>query len=808
MSPRLRPFGATFAAVALLALSACASNGKRAPTDGPVTIVGNVATIPTAEARVRVSAPVPGALRVQLSPAGDAPPVVTSFAVDPAVLAAPGALTVDEADGVVTVHAGAAAVRVTRSPLRIALLDADGAVVAGQTGATTFSGPPAVTWSLAAGTQVFGLGDKAGTYDRRGFGYDLWNSDRYGWEAERTDPLYKSIPFVLFLDGARAHGLFVDNASRSYFDVGLTDAGRLLVQAAHAPEWDLYLFPGPSPREVVAAYTAVTGRTPLPPRWTLGYHQSRYSYMTEAEVREVAARLRADQIPTDALWLDIDYQQGNAPFTVNAGTFPTFGAMVSDLLAADLRTVVITDPHVKQLAGYAPYDTGLAADAFVRTKDGQLYVGNVWPGASVFPDFGLASVRTWWGGLYQPFVSQGIAGFWNDMNEPAIFGGAMPDDTPHRQDGGGTVDHLAFHNAYGSMNVRATYDGVRALRPGARPFVLTRAAYAGAQRWAASWTGDNRATRAHLAITIPQLVNLGVSGYANMGADVGGFVGCPDAELLVEWHELGALQPFFRNHAEKGSCRREPWVHGAAVEARIRAAIERRYRLLPYLYTAFEETSRTGLPVMRPLWLEYPADASARANRRAYLLGQDLLVAPKLDEGTAPWQVTLPAAPWWDTATGALVPAGGAVTVTPLAGEGLRVFARAGAIVPSQPVAQSAAAAPAGALTVDVWPGASCAGGLYLDAGDGFGYAAGELRRVAYACTPEAAGIAVTSQTAAGSYPTWWTSTRLVVHGVPAQPTSVLLGGATPPWSYDADAKALTVTLAGAGADWTVRAGW
>ncbi|MFO0582563.1 MAG: glycoside hydrolase family 31 protein [Anaeromyxobacter sp.] len=794
-------------AVALAFAASCGSHAKKAPQE-PVTVEGNVVTIPTAEGRVRVSAPLPGALRVQVSPPGQAAPTVTSFAVDPATVASPGAVTVDEANGFVTVKAGDAAVRVRRAPLRVALLDAAGAVVAEQPLGSTFSPPLSTTWSLRPGTQVFGLGDKAGTYDRRGFGYDNWNSDHYGWDAARLDPLYKTIPFLMFLDGGNAHGYFLDNPSRSYFDVGFSDLGRVKIDVARAPVWDLYLFPGPDPKAVLAAYTALTGRTPLPPRWALGYHQSRYSYLTSTEVRDVAAKLRADAIPADAIWLDIDFQLGNRPFTVDPAAFPDFPAMVTDLTSAKLRTVVITDPHPKQEVGYAPYDSGLAADVFVRKSDGQLFVGNVWPGASVFPDFGLQSVRTWWGGLYGSFVGQGVAGFWNDMNEPAIFASSMPDDTPHRLDGGTTVDHLTFHNAYGLMNARATHEGVLALRPGVRPFVLTRAAYAGAQRWAASWTGDNKATREHLAITIPQLVNLGVSGYAFMGADVGGFVGCPDDDLLVEWTELGALQPFFRNHSEKGSCRREPWVRGAAVEARIRAAIERRYRLLPYLYTAFEETARTGLPVMRPLWLAWPGDAAARANARAYLLGPDLVVAPKLDAGVSSWQVTLPAADFFDTATGALVAGGGSVTVTPVAGEGVRLFARAGAIVPSQPVTATAAETPAGPLTVDVWPGAACAGALYLDAGDGFGQAAADARRVAYACTPGTASVTVTSQTAAGTYPTWWSETRLVVHGVPSAPVTVKKGDAAVPFTYDAAGKAATVTLAGGGADWAVQLAW
>jgi alpha-glucosidase len=763
------------------------------------------ATTP-ADAIVRVSAPAADVMRVQLSPVGQPPPSVTSFAVDPTALSTPVPVTVEEDGGVTTYRTAAMGVRVSHSPLRVDLIDASGAVVAGLPSPVAFSPRPSVTWTLGPSTHVYGLGDKVKSFDRRGQRYTLWNFAPFSWD-ESSDPLYKSIPFLLFLDVGRAHGLFIDNPARASVDVGASDHDRLLYEADRAPEWDLYLFAGPAPKDVLAAYTKITGRMPLPPRWALGYHQSRWSYMSEAEARAVAGQLRSDQVPADAIWLDIDFQQDFESFTVNSTTFPNFGPMVADLLAENIHTVVITDPGIKRQPGYAPYDSGEAANVFVQTDGGSEYVGEVWPGACVFPDFSLTRVRVWWGELYQPFVGQGVAGFWNDMNEPDIFLGVMPDDTPHRLDDGTTFDEVTAHNTYGLLNARATHDGLMVLRPAARPFVLTRAAYAGAQRWAASWTGDNTATRSHLAVTIPQLLNLGVSGYSFVGADVGGFFGCPDPDLLTEWTELGAFQPFFRNHSAQGTCRREPWANGTAQEARIRAAIERRYRLLPYLYTVFEEAARTGLPVMRALWLEYPADTSTYTNDRTFLFGHDLLVAPKLVAGTVPWQVTLPAADWWDTSNGLFVPGGGEVTVTPAAEESVRLFARAGAIIPQQPVTQSADVAPSGPLTLDVWPGGQCSGALYLDAGDGYGYETGDLRRVAFACVASASGISVSSSSV-GAFATWWSSTYVVVHGVPRTPTAVASGGLQPSWQYDSVSQTLTVMLPGDAADWALTANW
>jgi len=761
-------------------------------------------------AHVRATVTAADVIRVQAWPLGAAVPE-SSFAVEPAARAAAGAprFTVEEDAEAVTLRTAAVALRIVRRTLEFSLQDAAGAPLLEQLGPVAWRAPGqggTITFRLSAGDHAYGLGDKARGFDRRGQAFDLWNYDAFGWGGE-TDPLYKSIPFLVLLRDGRARGLFVDSAARAHVDVGARDPGRLVWEVERGA-LDLTLFAGPEPKRVVAAYAGLTGRTPLPPRWALGYHQCRYSYESEAEVRALVERFRAASIPLDVVWLDIDYQDGFAPFTVDRKRFPSFERMVADLRAAGVRTVAITDPHIKVTPGQEPYASGLAGDHFIGNGMGQPFTGQVWPGLSAFPEFTLARTRAWWGGLYRSFVAAGLAGFWNDMNEPALFNvrKTMPDELEHRLEGGGTADHVAIHNAYGLLNAEATHDGLLALRPEARPFVLTRAAYAGAQKFAATWTGDNVAGRAGMALSIPTLVNLGVSGYAFAGADVGGFTGCPDPELLDAWMELGAYQPFFRNHSVKGSCRREPWVDGPEHERRRRAAVEERYRLLPYLYTVFEEASRTGLPVMRPLWLEYPAEASTWTNARAFLLGRELLVAPRLVEGEGAYAVDLPAGSWFDTRTGAPV-LGGRVEVTPRAGESVRVFARAGAIVPEAPVVRHADDRPAGPLTVQVWPGPDCQGSLYLDAGDGFGYREGALRRVAFRCQAGPEGVTV-SAASRGDFPTWWTSTQVVVHGVPRTPRlgRAPLDAAAP--IHDPAAGSATVSLPGAGADWSLEVKW
>lgn len=758
--------------------------------------------IATAEGRVRVTLLAPNSVRCVITRSATGP-VPASFAVESTAASPPSfPFSSEQSDDAVVIRTAELTLRIEKHPLRVRLLDSAGRI------AGELSAPVAwrergfaANFALASGEQVFGLGDKVRGFDRRGQRFEMWNTDAFGFKTD-SDPLYKTIPFFLFSDQGRAHGLFVDTPARAEVDVGQANPGQLSYAARVGDALDFYLFAGPDPKRVLTAYTELTGRMPLPPRWALGYHQCRYSYLSEQEARDVAAHLRRDSIPSDALWLDIDYQQDNAPFTVNRQAFPNFAGMVADLARNHFHTVVITDPHPKSYrgkplpSGYAPYDSGAAGDHFLHSAQGGFFEDKVWPGQSVFPEFTLSGTRVWWGDLYREFVADGVAGFWNDMNEPATFDEShtLPESVLHRFDDGSTLDHAAVHNAWGGLNARATYEGLRRLRPNERPFVLTRAAYAGTQRYAATWTGDNTASREHLAASIAQLSNLGLSGYAFAGVDLGGFIGCPDPDLLVEWTEVAAFQPFFRNHSMKDACRREPWVHGAAVEARVRSAIETRYRLLPHLYTVFEESSRTGLPVMRPAWLEYPQDAAMRTNVSVFLLGSDLLIAPKLVAGNAGFDIELPSAPFYDTESGELLVQGGKQHV---ASGTLRVYARAGAIIAKQPLVQATELEPDGPLTVEVWPGPNCHGSLYLDDGHSFDYRAGAFRRVAFSCETSPQAITVNARST-GKFAPWWKATDVVIHGVLHTPRSGQ-------GKYDASRRSVTLHIAEASADWSAR---
>ena len=632
--------------------------------------------------------------------------------------------------------------------------------------------------AMPVGEQYFGLGDKTGPFNRRGASYVHWNTDAWGFDRG-TDPIYKSIPFAIASGGpGGAYGLFLDNSWRSSFDFGHRDENVLAISADNGPI-DYYLIAGPTVPEVVRRYTDLTGKAPLPPRWALGFQQSRYSYMTDTELRDVAARLRSDRIPTDVLWLDIDYQDRNRPFTVDKKAFPNLRGLAADMRRQGFQLVTITDLHVAHAPneGYAAFESGMGGDHFLKNADGSLYVAPVWPGPSVFPDFTREASREWWGGLYKDFVNDGIAGFWNDMNEPAIFETptkTMPLDTVHRFDGNGfaprTAPHAEAHNVYGMENSRATYQGLLKLSPNVRPFVMTRATFAGGQRYAVTWTGDNNAAWDHLKLMVHQLLNLGLSGHSWAGADIGGFTGSPSPELMTRWHQIGAFTPVFRNHSAKNTPRVEPWVDGPEHLAIRRRYIEERYRLLPYFYAVAEQNARTGDPVMRPVFYDYPELMKAPCDHSmAFTVGRDLLVAPSpKPESTHVYDACMPGPGWFDYWTGLKVE-GETKPDTPFevvkelpSLDRLPVFVRAGAIIPRQEVTQSTSETPEGPLELHVYPGPDCRGEIYWD--DGVSVR-GESLRQTVRCTLGKDGLMLHFDKREGRYRPWWKQIAVTVHG-------------------------------------------
>ncbi len=771
-----------------------------------VTRLAEGVELASGKARVRITAFQEGVIRVRLAPQGNFPKDSSWAMVESP---APPPLEIADSAREVRMTAGSVVVRIQKSPLLVSFLDPAGNVLLADQPSLpmAWNGTSVRVWkNMPLDEDYYGLGDKAGPMNRRNRAFTMWNTDAFGWQ-ESTDPLYKTIPFFIGLRDGRAYGVFFDNTYRSSFDFG-KESENYFSFGAEGGELNYYFVAGPEPKKVVAEYTALVGRAPLPPLWSLGYQQCRYSYFPESRVREVARLFREKKIPADVLYLDIDYQDGNRPFTVDRNRFPAFEQMIRDLRAEGFRTIAITDLHLKKEVGYAPYDSGMKNDAFVKNPDGSVYVGTVWPGESVFPDFTLSRVREWWGTLYKPFVDMGISGFWNDMNEPAVFKypeKTMPLDVLHRLDDGTKLDHRAIHNVFGMQNARATYEGLRKLQSNERPFVLTRAAYAGAARYAASWTGDNSSTWNHLSMSTPTLLSLGLSGYPLVGDDVGGFAGSPPADLLTRWMELGVFNPIYRNHTTKGSADQEPWVHGPRHEAIRKRFIELRYRLLPYIYTAVEEMTRTGIPLMRPIFLEFPQAGQFYGEDREFLFGRDLLVAPVVTEMVDAQEVRLPPGDWYDFWTAEKHDSSEPVSIHPTLDQ-LPLYVRAGAIVPEQPLVQNTAETPKGPLVLRVYPGQECGGSLYLDDGHSLNYQRGESLRVSYSCHAAPEALSVSSSAQEGSFQPWWRSVTLHIFGASREPKEVRLGDtAVREWRYDSESHAVTVTLPDAASGWKIQ---
>jgi alpha-glucosidase len=759
-------------------------------------------------ARVRITAFRDGVIRVRVAPLG-------TFSKDSswAVMETPDLppVKIEDAKTELRMRAGGTTVIVQKSPLLIRFADAAGRLLLSDEPTLPMAWDDArvrIWKKMPSEENYYGLGDKPGPINRRNRAFTMWNTDAFGF-GESTDPLYKAIPFFLGLRQGAAYGIFLDNTYRSSFDFG-KESPDYFSFGAEGGELNYYFFAGPEPKKVVEEYTALVGRSPLPPLWSLGYQQCRYSYYPEARVREVARLLRDKKIPADVIYLDIDYQDGYAPFTINRQYFPHFEQMIADLRAQGFHTITITDPHIKKNPdhGYLPYDSGLKNDVFVKNPDGSVFVGEVWPGASVFPDFTLSRVREWWGGLYKDFVGMGVAGFWNDMNEPALFQRAdqtMPLDIVHRLDDGTTLPHRAVHNVYGMQNARATYEGLRKLQGDERPFVLTRAAYSGSQRYAATWTGDNSATWEHIWMSTPTLLNLGISGYALAGDDIGGFAGSPPADLLTRWYELGVFNPIYRNHADKGTADHEPWANGPKHEEIRRRYIELRYQLLPYIYTGIEESTRTGLPFMRPVFLDYPQAEEFYRENREFLFGRDLFVAPVVTERTDLEQVHLPPGEWYDYWTAEKHASKDKIQLRPALDE-VPLFVRAGAIIPMQSVVQNTDEKPNAPLKLRVYAGQECTGSLYEDDGHTFAYQKGEFLRVNYSCQTSAGSLTVDSSIANPAFQPWWNTTEVTIFGAAAEPKEVRIRDqAIHEWRYDRKVHTVTLTVPEAAKNWSVQ---
>ncbi|XP_069750277.1 neutral alpha-glucosidase AB-like isoform X2 [Narcine bancroftii] len=532
------------------------------------------------------------------------------------------------------------------------------------------NGPSSVglDFSLPGFEHVYGIPEHADNLKLKttdgGDPYRLYNLDVFQYEIFNPMALYGAVPLMLAHNIRRTLGIFWLNAAETWVDISSNTAGKTLfgkmldyVQGANEiPQtdvrWmsesgiiDVFVLLGPSPFDVFKQYASLTGTQALPPLFAIGYHQCRWNYNDETDVQTVDAGFDEHDIPYDVIWLDIEHTDGKRYFTWDPNKFPNPKNMLQNLALKKRKMVSIVDPHIKIDSGYRIHSELQSRNLYVKTKDGNDYEGWCWPGSAGYPDFTNPEMRSWWTSLFAYDQYQGSMDnlyTWNDMNEPSVFNG--PEVTMHKDSvHWGGWEHRDVHNLYAFYVQMATAEGQIQRSGGTeRPFVLTRGFFAGSQRYGAVWTGDNSAEWDHLKVSLPMCLSLALTGISFCGADVGGFFKHPSPELLVRWYQAAAYQPFFRAHAHLDTPRREPWLFGEDNKQLIRAAIRQRYTLLPFWYTSFYHAYKTGEPVMRPMWVEFPGDVETFSLDDQYMLGNALLVHPVVEQNARGVQVYLP----------------------------------------------------------------------------------------------------------------------------------------------------------------------
>lgn len=529
----------------------------------------------------------------------------------------------------------------------------------------------------------YGLGEKGGDLNKKGYYTENFNTD----DPETDDDsitYYKTIPFYVALKEESTYGIFFDNSFRSYFDMG-KEMGDRIFFGAIGGQIQYYFIPGENIKEVVKNYTALTGRMEMPPLWSLGYQQCRFSYFSQEEVRELVKTFEEKDIPLDVVYLDIDYMDGFRVMTFKTPNFDDAAGLISDLKEKGIRTITIIDPGVKVDEEYDVFKRGKEGNHFTKKLDGEIFIGAVWPGDSAFPDFSNKDCREWWKSELKKFISEhGMDGIWNDMNEPCVFNNdhkTMLETCLHNSDNG-VIEHKEFHNRYGFEMSRCSKEAQEELHPNERGFSMTRATYAGGQRYSSVWTGDNMSLWSQMRMSISMNANLGISGFSFVGNDVSGFGLDSSEELFIRWMEMGPFIPIFRNHSNMYTRRQEPWAFGSRAEKIAKKSIELRYELLPYIYDLYYISHKEGLPIFRPMIMEYEKDMNLLNMREQFMLGENMLVAPVLYEGERSKTVYLPKGSWFNYFTMEKLQ-GGKWYKLPCELDEILVFVKEGSIIPT-----------------------------------------------------------------------------------------------------------------------------
>jgi alpha-glucosidase len=652
---------------------------------------------------------------------------------------------------------------IKRDPFAITFYNTGGDIISeDETGLTTSWVNEAVTTykKMQDGERFIGLGEKTGDLDRRGNGYTNWNTDAFGYSTGQ-DPIYSTIPFYIGIHHHINYGIFLDNTYQTDFNFGASN-NRFSSFGARGGEMNYYFIYHTHIADIITSYTALTGRMKLPPLWSLGYQQNRYSYYPETEVFRIAQTLREKRIPADGITLDIHYMDHYKVFTWDKDRFPNPLAMTNKLKDMGFKLTVIVDPGIKTEKGYGVYDRGYKENIFAKYPDSTNYAGEVWPGWCNFPDFTNPKGRTWWGTEMKKYGADGISGIWNDMNEIATWGQKMPDNIIFDYDGK-KASHLQTRDVYAMQMARASYEGAKAAF-NKRPFILTRSGYAGLQRYTAIWTGDNRSEDSHMLLGVRLLNSLGLSGVPFTGMDIGGFTGNPSQSLYARWIQIGAFNPYFRNHTAVNTKSSEPWTYGEEVLEISRNYINLRYKLLPYLYSTFYEATQNGHPVMRSLAIDYTFDKNVYNSQfeNQYMFGGSFMIAPF--EGDAKFgKIYFPAGKWYDLYTGK-VQNDNESKIVDVTMNKLPVYVKESSIIPMQSLIQSTAEKPTDTLTVHIYKGDINNRFVYYeDDGESYAYENGSYFKRAIAYNP--AKNEIVFDKVEGSLNSKFKYVKLMLHG-------------------------------------------
>ncbi|MEQ8476419.1 glycoside hydrolase family 31 protein [Fulvivirga sp.] len=645
--------------------------------------------------------------------------------------------SIEDTESVILVKTSLLKLEISKSPVRFTFKKPGGQIIsADDTFGSSRIGDQITTYKkLQEGERFIGLGEKTGPLDRRGQGYEHWNTDSFAYGSEQ-DPLYCSTPFYIGLHNNLAYGIYLDNSHKSFVNFGASN-DRFSSFSVDAGDMDYYFIHDNNVEGIIKKYAHLTGTTPLPPLWSIGYQQCRYSYYPDVEVERIAKTFRQKNIPADVIVLDIHYMEQYKIFTWDNKKFSKPAELVQHLKELGFHVVVMCDPGIKIEDGYTAYESGKQNDVFIKYPDGTNYSGTVWPGLCHFPDFTKASTRDWWEENLKSYTEIGVDGFWNDMNEIATWGQMLPELIEFDFDGEKDTARKG-RNIYGFQMSRATFEGTKAGLENKRPFNLTRAGFSGIQRYAAVWTGDNVASDEHMMLGVRLVNSMGLAGIAFAGYDVGGFVGNASEHLFARWAQIGSFSPFFRGHSMINSRDSEPWAYGEQVEEISTNFIRLRYKLMPYIYSLFFEASVSGMPLQRSLAINYSFDHNVYSGlyQNQYLFGPSIMVAP-LESDKTLTKVYLPEGEWYEMFNDQKFE-GNQEMIIECGIEKLPVFIKSSSIIPVVPQANTNTQGLGDTLEIHVYAGHQENSFVYYeDDGESYDYENGQYHKRTIVYNPE-----------------------------------------------------------------------